>query len=729
MKNYHKLAMIALGAAMLTGCADTDIDYKKVDKPATIAEYEYLDNYGPLKTYIDRSAHPNFLLGSGVTVSEYNNMNLQYRVTNSNFDIMTAGNAMKYSSIVADNGDMDFSKVEKFVENASAAGMQIYGHTLCWHSQQNVKWLTSLIKDKEIEVDPNQRELVIDAKRTYQNDSEFPFYVMGYKPEIINGILTVPEYPGSWYQFFVMDGLSYTEGTEYTVTAKIRGSKEGQLNVQLGDWGALKEGTLKFTDDWSEAQVTLAPCEVTKGFVVFQPGNYDGKLEIEWVQVSHSEAPQIKVYYPLVSNGDAEGDDVESFWAVEGNGLQNARIVDNPDGAGHVFEVNLPASPVESWDAQFFIKSNTVLNEGDKVRVSFRYKCTDTRNIDTQAHGQPTNYHHWSFIGTLNAAPEWKDHTWTGTITGEQAGADGCVSIAFNLSSVSAAGKFWIDDIVFEIEKSGNTIPLTPEEKCEILTAEMGRWIEGMMKATGGYVKAWDVVNEAISGGPWGQRYDLQHDKGDANDFFWQDYLGDNFVRVPVKFARQYYAENGGNPEDLKLFVNDYNLESDWDNNQKLKSLISWIEQWESDGVTKIDGIGSQMHISYYMNPTTQKSKEDHIVKMLELMAATGKLCRITELDMGICDETGNALKTEDLEKMELSKRIELEKKMGDFYKFIIEKYYEIIPVAQQHGITHWCQTDAQPSSGWRGGEPVGLWNLNYSRKPAFAGFADGLSK
>ena len=88
---------------------------------------------------------------------------------------------------------------------------------------------------------------------------------------------------------------------------------------------------------------------------------------------------------------------------------------------------------------------------------------------------------------------------------------------------------------VCKVEKL-NKIPVTPEEKAEILTAEMERWIKGMMEATAGQVKAWDVVNEAISGGPWGQRYDLQHaatGSGDqSNKFYWQDYLGDNFVRI-----------------------------------------------------------------------------------------------------------------------------------------------------------------------------------------------------
>ena len=45
-----------------------------------------------------------------------------------------------------------------------------------------------------------------------------------------------------------------------------------------------------------------------------------------------------------------------------------------------------------------------------------------------------------------------------------------------------------------------NAIPLTPEEKKDTLTWAMDKWISGMMEACEGKVKAWDVVNEAISG-------------------------------------------------------------------------------------------------------------------------------------------------------------------------------------------------------------------------------------
>jgi hypothetical protein len=65
---------------------------------------------------------------------------------------------------------------------------------------------------------------------------------------------------------------------------------------------------------------------------------------------------------------------------------------------------------------------------------------------------------------------------------------------------------------------------------------------------------------------------------------------------------------------------------------------------------------------------------------------------------------------------------------MSDHYKFIVQKYFEIIPAAQRYGITHWCPVDSPESSSWRGGEPVGLWSLDSRRKHTYAGFAEGLS-
>ena len=63
MKNkslyISSLSMLLLMAA----CADEQIAEFKIEKPAIIEQYEYLNAYDALKTYVDRTANPNFKLG------------------------------------------------------------------------------------------------------------------------------------------------------------------------------------------------------------------------------------------------------------------------------------------------------------------------------------------------------------------------------------------------------------------------------------------------------------------------------------------------------------------------------------------------------------------------------------------------------------------------------------------------------------------------------------------
>ena len=130
MKQYMKLlSVLALGLAM-GSCVDDAILPYSVEKPENVAQYEYLKDYNVLKSYIDRSQHPNFKLGLAAAVSDFVKHGVVYETVTTNFDEMTAGNAMKYASIVGDDGTMNFSTVSSFVDEAKAAGITIYGHTL-----------------------------------------------------------------------------------------------------------------------------------------------------------------------------------------------------------------------------------------------------------------------------------------------------------------------------------------------------------------------------------------------------------------------------------------------------------------------------------------------------------------------------------------------------------------------------------------------------------------------
>ena len=440
-----------------------------------------------------------------------------------------------------------------------------------------------------------------------------------------------------------------------------------------------------------------------------------------------------------LSNPDCEGTDATNFVCRDGDGGGDVNRIEDGvgvDGSRGV-RVHSIDNPTNDWDSQFFITTpNHVWKAGDKYEFKMMAKADKNATVDIQSHTTPGNYIYWSMLkGSYDITTEWQEFTFEGTITGDQAGSDGLSTIAFNLNKLKEANNYYFDNMSWKsytqvAKGGGEATPQTPEELLDTLTYAMDLWIGGMMEAckneegTEVLVKAWDVVNESISGEDKDGDgiYDLQHgtvkikDLKKNSDFFWQDYMGDlEYVRTAVKKARQY----GGN--DLKLFVNDYNLESDWDQNKKLKSLIEWIKKWEADGVTKIDGIGSQMHISYYVNPQTQESKKKAIEESFKLMAATGKLVRVSELDMGIVDADGNDIKTADVTE-------EQHHAMAEFYTWIIKKYKEIIPAAQQWGICQWCATDSPAGSGWRANQPVGLWDQNYYRKHTYAGFADGLS-
>ena len=531
--------------------------------------YRYLDGYKALKEYIDYTKYPNFKLGAGTTVNTYLSNSTYKSMINNNFTETVAGNAMKMASCVDGNGNMNFTNVKKYVNAADKSGINVYGHTLAWHSQQPKAWLLKLLADKK--VDGGEEVWKTAANKDFRSDK-----TEIWKPDEIDElgysisfsstdglkVTTTKSYP--WQvQFVPMSDIALTSGKTYTMTMTVKGTGSGKLDGRVGDWSGGANFSLNFNTEWNDVKVEVKPT-LANNFILLHVVNYVGDVYI--------------------------------------------------------------------------------------------------KNIKFEGY-------------------------------------------------------------------EGQTRPLTQEERHDTLVWAMDKWIKGMMEACDGKVKAWDLVNEAVAGADNDRDgyYDLQHSEGYAQGtwdvggdaFYWQDHMGNlEYIRQACRLARKY------GPEDIVLFINDYNLESDWDNNKKLKSLINWIEKWEADRVTKIDGIGTQMHISCFENNTHQNNIKKHITQMFQLMANSGKLVRVSELDMGYVrgsNRWGASSKTNELTEAE-------HKKMADFYEWIIKEYFRIIPPEQQWGICQWCTTDAPANSGWRGGEPVGIWDINNYRKHVYAGFVRGLN-
>ena len=730
LKNINLgLGLMALLA--LSSCADDKFSEYRTDMTKNLKDYQYLNNYEPLKKYVEDmkaagKCNPDFKLGIALEAAEFNKQELVYCLAGSNFNEMTAGNAMKMSSCVKDDGSTDFSLVKEFVKNAQDADMTIYGHTLAWHSQAANKYLKNLIKDKELPPDPNGGNKYLEIACGEAGANKWDKQISYELPKAL------------------------VKGQSYVMTVKVKASDGGtfaawpiwEASDNKNQWGGSNDVQYMADYDITKDYSTLK-WEFTANFPIdklqFVFGNVGGTISCDDFKLTKAGSDE-----NLIENGDFAKESARG-WNPTGCTIKVASAAASKEVEQLVHEKTYTDGPFP-----FFAMGC----EPPVVNGAIHFVPTgDWSQFFVMPGGENTLSEEGNYVVYLDLSASKDASGVELTMQNGWGGSDQQITVSVPVSAGRHTVKLQMPNIVggnYDIilkpqtadatldvhsvkvcqVKNLNSIPLTDEEKKNALTTAMGTWIDGMMEATDGYVTSWDVVNEAISGKVGADGFnELQHATNApasdvANSFYWQDYLGDiDYVRTAVRDARKSFAEHNGDPSKLKLFINDYNLEGYGDQHAKLKSLIHWIGLWEDPNAEEpvvIDGIGTQMHVTCYGDATKQAKLQSDIEEMFKLMAKTGKLVKISELDMAYEDEAGTSVTFDKMTE-------EQHKQMRSFYTFIIQKYFELIPQAQQYGITQWCATDSPKDSGWRPGCPTGLWDSNYLRKHTYAGFAAGL--
>jgi len=284
-------------------------------------------------------------------------------------------------------------------------------------------------------------------------------------------------------------------------------------------------------------------------------------------------------------------------------------------------------------------------------------------------------------IGTTFAQISW-------TITANSAQT----RFLFDMGQV--ANTYYIDDASYKQV-------ITPSGGAQIalkLDTAMGNFITTMVNRYKSKVKAWDVVNEPFADNPVAIRSNTNTSITASDVLVWSNYMGRGWALKAFNYAK------AADPT-ADLYINEYNLESI---PSKLDSLIAFVTELKAGGA-KVDGIGTQMHI----NRNTSYAGID---AMMQKLAATGLKIRISELDVKAVIGSAAGKLTPELAAFQ-----------AVMYKYVVASYLKYIPAAQQAGITIWGVNDKNSWLYNNGTEFPLLYDNDYNKKPAYAGFLQAL--
>lgn len=354
-------------------------------------------------------------------------------------------------------------------------------------------------------------------------------------------------------------------------------------------------------------------------------------------------------------------------------------------GAGSMKVVNPTGYPGSQWRVQVAGPMvNTVV--GQQYTFSYWVRAAAAGgsirlSTATEGGGGP------QYQGDQTIGATWQLVSWTITANSPR------TRVLFDMGQ--AANTYFIDDATFkEVVATPN-----PGNIATKLDEALKSFIDAIVARYKGKVKAWDVVNELFTGSG-AIRNNNNTDITPSDVLVWSNYMGKDFAYKAFQYAA------AADPT-ADLYINDFNLERE---PAKLDSLIAFVNDMKARGL-KVDGIGTQMHISWNAN---RGLMEEHFRKL----GATGLKIRISELDIatiaGSAAGIPNALNNG---------------YQANMFEFVVEMYLKHIPPAQRAGITVWGINDG---NSWRsngGAEFALMYDDNYLKKPAYAGFKKGLVK
>jgi hypothetical protein len=178
-----------------------------------------------------------------------------------------------------------------------------------------------------------------------------------------------------------------------------------------------------------------------------------------------SIAPDDKqiLFYMLEGEAPAEHVDIITCTqVVTVNGVERDDLSDTFDNDGNRTGREEEGGAGETWDNQFFIVADRVIDAGEETVIEFDYVANKEAKTTTQCHAQPGGYIHWAAIGDVDFTTEVQHFQRDFTIPSECANRN-FQSIAFNMAEIKEACDYTIKNVRWYIKSDDNAEGKTPE--------------------------------------------------------------------------------------------------------------------------------------------------------------------------------------------------------------------------------------------------------------------------
>ena len=413
MNSKKCLLAAVIGFASMTAAAQ---EKWEIGIPGN-ANYDYLQYYDHLKNYVDRTKYPNFRVGVALDAASYNNSSsVIKKLSVANANEIVTGNDMKMGSIVNGSGTMNFSTVKTFVNNAVAAGHQVYGHTLAWHAQQPGGWLHSLMKDKPAQpieganttayLDFMEKDFRKSQNVGWTGDQTKFGFSFSYNATDGMKVTTTKKVNNYEVQYVAVSDITVKKGESCKMIMTVKGSSTGSMTAKLGDWTSGPTKTISFTTEWQDIEVEYTNC-IGSSFLLLQHGNFVGNIYIK----------QIRFQEKVMGK------------AVE----EDTRCI----------VLNKPANGTTAYDKKFLLQAAT--QTGDQYEFSALVRADNPAVISTSTHVRAGSVSDNVSIGSFQFNQSWRTITASGTIP------KGGRFLAFNLDDYEGANKYYFDNISLKI--------------------------------------------------------------------------------------------------------------------------------------------------------------------------------------------------------------------------------------------------------------------------------------